>query len=550
MSSFQKEEKKMQRIGYKVGILVAWLLGINIIIIVLLCIFMFQGLSTEMLQNECISGTNTLSYYLKEFPDIDYKTKLLDDLKQQTGYEFTIFENDVRTYTTVKQNGTRATGTKLSSEIAEIVLEQGKTYIGVNTILDVKHICSYVPIQYQDGTKGIIFSGIPKTKAAARLNMTILLSCVAGIILIIFSVLILTVYLKRAVSYPLSKLTDVAKTMERGELNFEGNHDLNMHSNDEIGILSHSFESTRIRLNDYIGEISNILEAMSKGDLTVSTTQNYIGDFVSIKQSLNDIVGNLNSTITQIVESSEQVSNGSEQMAIAANALSQGSVEQASAVEELEGTITDISNRVEETAKNAESANQQANAIGIQVQESNQKMQEMIKAIEDINHSSNEIGKIIKTIEDIAFQTNILALNASVEAARAGDAGKGFAVVADEVRNLAEKSADASKSTTMLIESSIAAVKNGTKIANETAEKLSCVVSDTNAIVNTVGIIANHSREEADSIFQIQQQINQISSVVQTNSATAEESSATSQQLNEQSRILKRLISVFQLNRK
>ena len=459
MSSFQKEEKKMQRIGYKVGILVAWLLGINIIIIVLLCIFMFQGLSTEMLQNECISGTNTLSYYLKEFPDIDDKTKLLDDLKQQTGYEFTIFENDVRTYTTVKQNGTRATGTKLSSEIAEIVLEQGKTYIGVNTILDVKHICSYVPIQYQDGTKGIIFSGIPKTKAAARLNMTILLSCVAGIILIIFSVLILTVYLKRAVSYPLSKLTDVAKTMERGELNFEGNHDLNMHSNDEIGILSHSFESTRIRLNDYIGEISNILEAMSKGDLTVSTTQNYIGDFVSIKQSLNDIVGNLNSTITQIVESSEQVSNGSEQMAIAANALSQGSVEQASAVEELEGTITDISNRVEETAKNAESANQQANAIGIQVQESNQKMQEMIKAIEDINHSSNEIGKIIKTIEDIAFQTNILALNASVEAARAGDAGKGFAVVADEVRNLAEKSADASKSTTMLIESSIAAVK-------------------------------------------------------------------------------------------
>ena len=296
MSSFQKEEKKMQRIGYKVGILVAWLLGINIIIIVLLCIFMFQGLSTEMLQNECISGTNTLSYYLKEFPDIDDKTKLLDDLKQQTGYEFTIFENDVRTYTTVKQNGTRATGTKLSSEIAEIVLEQGKTYIGVNTILDVKHICSYVPIQYQDGTKGIIFSGIPKTKAAARLNMTILLSCVAGIILIIFSVLILTVYLKRAVSYPLSKLTDVAKTMERGELNFEGNHDLNMHSNDEIGILSHSFESTRIRLNDYIGEISNILEAMSKGDLTVSTTQNYIGDFVSIKQSLNDIVGNLNST--------------------------------------------------------------------------------------------------------------------------------------------------------------------------------------------------------------------------------------------------------------
>ena len=134
-----------------------------------------------------------------------------------------------------------------------------------------------------------------------------------------------------------------------------------------------------------------------------------------------------------------------------------------------------------------------------------------------------------------------------MEAARAGAAGKGFAVVADEVRNLAAKSADASKSTTLLIERSVSAVKNGTTIANQTAEKLSSVVSGTNNIINTIGTIANNSREEADSVSQVQQQINQISSVVQTNSATAEESAATSQQLNEQSRILKKLIRVFRL---
>ena len=285
----------------------------------------------------------------------------------------------------------------------------------------------------------------------------------------------------------------------------------------------------------------------SKGDLTVSTTQDYIGDFVSIKESLNFIIENLNSTITQIVQSSEQVSSGSEQMAIAANALSQGAVEQASAIEGLEGTIADILNHVQKTAQNAEIADQEASKIGVQIEESNQKMKEMIQAIEEINHSSNEIGKIIKTIEDIAFQTNILALNASVEAARAGAAGKGFAVVADEVRNLAAKSADASKSTTLLIERSVSAVKNGTTIANQTAEKLSSVVSGTNNIINTIGTIANNSREEADSVSQVQQQINQISSVVQTNSATAEESAATSQQLNEQSRILKKLIRVFRL---
>ncbi len=545
MSHFQKGEKKPQRIGYKAGKIVAWMLAINTVIVVGLCVFMFRGLAMEMLQNECTSGTNMLAYYLEKFPETNDQTKLLDELKQQTGYEFTIFEGDTRAYTTIEQNGRRATGTKLVSQIAEVVIGQGKTYTGMNDIVGIPHVCSYVPITYANGEQGIIFAGIPETRATSHLNITILLACIAGGILILISLMLLTVSLKKMVSHPLAELTNVAKTMERGELNFTENK--NMHSNDEIGILSHSFESTRVRLKEYIGEISSILKAMSEGDLTVSTAQEYIGDFVSIKESLNFIIENLNKTMTQIVQSSEQVSSGSEQMAIAANALSQGAVEQASAIEDLEGTIAGISKRVEETAQNAEIASKEANEIGVQIGESNEKMKEMIKAIEEINHSSNEIGKIIKTIEDIAFQTNILALNASVEAARAGVAGKGFAVVADEVRNLAAKSADASKSTTLLIEHSVSAVKNGTTIVNQTAEQLSSVVSGANKIINTIGTIANNSREEADSVSQVKEQINQISSVVQTNSATAEQSAATSQQLNEQSRILKQLVRVFHL---
>ena len=531
MSHFQKGEKKPQRIGYKAGIIVAWMLVIDIVVVVGLCIFMFRSLAMELLKNECISGTNMLAYYLEKFPESDDQTKLLDELKEQTGYEFTIFEGDRRAHTTIEQNGKRATGTQLAAEIAEVVIGQGKTYTGMNDIVGIPHVCSYVPIKYANGEQGIIFAGIPETRATAQLNITVMLACVVGGVLVFLSLMVLTVSLKKMVSHPLAELTQVAKTMERGELNFAEGKEI--HSNDEIGILSHSFESTRTHLKEYIGEISTIVEAMSKGDLTVSTT--------------HFIIENLNSTITQIVQSSEQVSSGSEQMAIAANALSQGAVEQASAIEGLEGTIADILNHVQKTAQNAEIADQEASKIGVQIEESNQKMKEMIQAIEEINHSSNEIGKIIKTIEDIAFQTNILALNASVEAARAGAAGKGFAVVADEVRNLAAKSADASKSTTLLIERSVSAVKNGTTIANQTAEKLSSVVSGTNNIINTIGTIANNSREEADSVSQVQQQINQISSVVQTNSATAEESAATSQQLNEQSRILKKLIRVFRL---
>ena len=174
-------------------------------------------------------------------------------------------------------------------------------------------------------------------------------------------------------------------------------------------------------------------------------------------------------------------------------------------------------------------------------------MHEMMRAMEEINASSNEIGKIIKTIESIASQTNILALNAAVEAARAGEVGKGFAVVAEEVRELAAKSAEASKSTADLIERSIAAVKEGARIAYETADRLETVVTGAGEVVEKTNWIAQASGTQADSISRIQQRVGEISNVVQTNSATAQESAATSQELSAQAGALKKLVDMFRL---
>ncbi len=540
-------KRKTRRIGQKVGNIVAWLLAGCIAVVLALCVWMFHGLTMNILQEQCSDYANLLAYELENHPEDQDPTEMMDQLKERLNCEFTIFHGDERAYTTIQQNGRRVVGTKLSASIARQVLEQGNNYIGQADILGQQHLCAYLPTRDADGqVNGLIFAGVSLAEASQKINLTVLLACLAGVILIVLVVIFLTVYLKREVSAPLGRLTALAQTMEKGNLNAQP---AGIDSNDEIGLLAGVFENTILRLRGYIDEIDSVLESIASGDLTASVNQDYIGDFASIKTSLEDIVSQLNDTLTQIVDSADQVSSGSEQVSIGAQALSQGSVEQASAVEQLESVIENISHQVGQTAENAQRASQQAEDVGRQIQKSDEKMQEMIQAMEQINVSSSEISKIIKTIEDIAFQTNILALNAAVEATRAGAAGKGFAVVADEVRNLAGKSSEASQSTTALIERSMAAVEQGARIADETAQQLESVVAGAEGIVKTIGVIAGASRTQADSVAQIQDQIGQISSVVQTNAATAQQSAAASEQLSAQAGLLKKLTERFQLKR-
>ncbi|MGE4213314.1 MAG: methyl-accepting chemotaxis protein [Anaerotignaceae bacterium] len=395
-----------------------------------------------------------------------------------------------------------------------------------------------------EGTNGwsINVTALSSEFMAQVTTSTIQLS-VVGIISLLIAIFLMLRIANRIV-IPVSEILGAIEEMEKGNLHF----DINIAKDNEIGKMSNSVKHLGTVFQHMISDISYVLGEIARGNLTVKSNEEYIGDFEEIHTSMEQIIAKFNETVGNIKISAEQVASGSNQVSSGAQALSQGTTQQAGSIMDLSLIIKDIAEKNKVNSEDAKVANELSKESGEDVVAGNEYMKEMMEAMEEITNKSGEIGKIIKTIDDIAFQTNILALNAAVEAARAGTAGKGFAVVADEVRNLAQKSAEAAKNTTQLIEDSITAVEKGTKIADNTAKALSSIVEKVVQVNGRIQKIAEASAEQTTAVNQVTLSVDQISAVVQTNSATSEESAAASEELNGQAEILKDLVSYFKIN--
>lgn len=302
-------------------------------------------------------------------------------------------------------------------------------------------------------------------------------------------------------------------------------------------------------INKPLQQLLSAANNIAEGDLNVTlneATEDEIGQLTKAFRTMGE---NINDVMTNISIASIQVASGSKQVSDSSTSLSQASTEQASSVEELTSSLEEIAAQTRQNAENANKANDLSGRVKNNALQGDNHMKAMLQAMDDINSDSSNIYKIIKVIDEIAFQTNILALNAAVEAARAGQHGKGFAVVAEEVRNLAARSANAAKETTVMIEGSIEKVQDGTKIANETAAALNSIVDGISKVSSLVNEIAIASNEQASGIEQINQGILQVSAVVQTNSATSEESAAASEELSSQAELLRIQVEKFKLKK-
>jgi methyl-accepting chemotaxis protein len=406
------------------------------------------------------------------------------------------------------------------------------------------YLVSYKPIEGpEQWSIGVV---VPKDELFENFNNIRNITLIALIVMLIAG-FIAAMRLSKTLTSPIVSITERISQLAEG----------NLHTGVDVRTITKehhelhtNLETTINYLKGYIDDIDHVLSNIADGNLNTKSRIEYKGDFADIGKALEKILNNLGVTIDVIAQSTESISTGSAQITQSTQSLLTGSIEAANSIKNIDVSIEKIGDNLSKTVADTTDASNVANLARQTAIDGNTKMHELLSSIDDINKAAEAIRQINKTINGIAFQTNILSLNAAVEAARAGGAGRGFAVVADEVSMLAGKCAEAAGDTATLIDGVLKAAHTGTASAAATAETLDHIVEQSENVNKIMSALSDGAVKQANEMNEVGRDMARLSSVTESTSAAAEEFAETSKSFEQQATELDRVVASFRLKKK
>lgn len=407
--------------------------------------------------------------------------------------------------------------------------------------IDGKHILvAFSPIR---GTQWSLVLHIPESDYSHMINGAVFVAIAFTFVVLIFSIL-LVLHLARSISRPIKNVTARMVSLSNGDLHTTITP---VRSKDELEVLTLTLSTTVESINNYILDIQQVLTHVANGNLCINPQVDYKGDFALIRNSLRTITQSMNETITDFRKTTTQLAYMSEELNNQSSQLHQASLEQNQSTEALVCEISHVKEQLSSVTESTSQTRSKTTEIAGCIQDASSHMLSLSGAMDNINSNTEEITKIAKVIEDIAFQTSILALNASIEASRAGTAGRGFAVVAAQVKDLAAKSAEAAQNATEMVAHTSSIIQTGVKLTADTANSLHVIstVSDQISTISDRLVTAVEGQKNALSI--IDERIEAISGIADQNLQNASEIEQSSALLAKEAELLQSHVKKFTL---